>query len=134
MQNSFSFASINRSASFPTRYLSLGLALPIAGMIVLAAAAGSCLTIPSILSEADCLGACFATCARYWRELKPSLSFATDITYWKSYLENFNTNDTLNGVNTVKLVKAIQKMMMTVNQEEKDEADTRETHTSRRTV
>lgn len=69
----------------------------------------------------DCLGACFAMCARYWRESKPSLSYATDLAYWQRYLSKLNVS-TPNGINTIKLVKTLQKVIE-MEQKEKDQAN-----------
>jgi hypothetical protein len=69
----------------------------------------------------DCLGACLAMCARYWRDLKPNLSYATDLAYWQRYLD-FLKVSTPNGINTIKLTRALQKMIES-EQQKKDQTD-----------
>ena len=59
-------------------------------------------------SSPDCLGACFASCARYWKDLRPDLKLATTLEYWNKFLEKANTVSP-KGISTLKLMANLGK-------------------------
>lgn len=58
--------------------------------------------VPDALSP-DCLGACFAMCARYWKDRRPKLNLPTTIEEWNKFLEVIHAV-TPRGTSIMKLI------------------------------
>lgn len=59
-------------------------------------------------SSPDCLPACFAMSARYWKDIRPQLSVPLALEDWVAYVGKANASS-LKGVSTLKLVANLSK-------------------------